>query len=400
MAEAKTFKVGELELPVNARKDLTLVPDEMSFVISKKGEDVELAETIMLGIKNKMPVMLIGPTGCGKTATIKWLASKTRNAYRRAQLNGSTGVDEFVGRWLINSEGTFWVDGILTDAMRHGHWLVLDEINAALPEILFVLHSVLDDDGCLTLMEKGNEIVYPHPDFRVFATMNPSDDYTGTKEMNRALVDRFPLVLNVGYPQKSKELDIICTKAGMAKTYGQNATKSLSPIPTRMVEFAHAMRKLNAEQKIIFACSTRQLINWARLTIDRGVKTAAMLVFAGKMEESERKHLNDELNAKFRDDENLSNDKMVEREEKERLAREAAIEAMKKITTSTAEAEKLAQQGGTTLKDIEANLKGAAMGVSPAFPSEDLEAMETNVMNGTVTLEANPAGISTADIPF
>lgn len=374
MADAKVFTVGEMSLPINTRKDLNYVPEVLnSFVMNKKGEDIEMAEAIMLGIKNKMPIMLIGPTGCGKTATIKWLAGKTGNAYRRAQLNGSTGVDEFIGRWLINSEGTFWVDGILTDAMRHGHWLVLDELNAALPEILFVLHSVLDDDGCLTLMEKGNEVVEPHPDFRVFATMNPSDDYAGTKEVNRALVDRFPIVLNVDYPSKGKEMKIICARAGMSETYGQDAAGNRSPIPVRMVEFALAMRKLRNDQKIVFTCSTRQLINWARLTIDRGVKNAAMLVFAGKMEDAERKYLIDELNTKFRDDENISFAKMEEREEKARIEKEKALEAAKAMNASTfVDPAKLAQESGTTLKAVEDAIKASGM-VSPSFKPEELE---------------------------
>ena len=78
-----------------------------------------------------------------------------------------------------------------------------------MPEILFVLHSLLDDDRYIVLAEKNGEIVKPHKNFRLFASMNPSGSYTGTKELNKAFLSRFPIILNVKYPTKANEIKIL-----------------------------------------------------------------------------------------------------------------------------------------------------------------------------------------------
>jgi midasin (ATPase involved in ribosome maturation) len=122
--------------------------------------------------------------------------SKTNNGLRRVNLNGATTVDEFLGKMLINEQGTYWVDGVLVSAMQAGDWILLDEINACLPEIAFCLHSLLDDDRMVVLMEYDGRIVRPHPDFRLFASMNPSEEgrYSGTKTL-KSLLDQFPIVI-------------------------------------------------------------------------------------------------------------------------------------------------------------------------------------------------------------
>ena len=130
--------------------------------------------TLAIAVRDNLPALLIGESGTGKTSAIRFLAHETKNGLRRVNLNGGTTADELVGRLLINNNGTYWVDGVLTEAMRNGEWIVLDEIDAALPEVLFVLQSVLDDDGYLVLAEKDDkEIVHKHKDFRIFATCNP-----------------------------------------------------------------------------------------------------------------------------------------------------------------------------------------------------------------------------------
>ena len=140
---SKTFRIGAVEVPINTEK-CTHVPDELVYILDEKQKG--FSEIVLEAVNQSEPVLLVGPTGCGKTATLRYLASKTRNGYRRMQLNGATSLDNFVGRNLINEQGTYWQDGILTTAMREGHWLVLDELNMALPEICAVLNAVMDDD--------------------------------------------------------------------------------------------------------------------------------------------------------------------------------------------------------------------------------------------------------------
>jgi midasin (ATPase involved in ribosome maturation) len=156
----KLFKLGGIALPYNTRKT-PYVPVVENFV--ENALDKKNIKAVMGSVLDNEAILLVGPTGCGKTTTVKWLASQTNNSYRRIQLTGGTGVDNLVGKWLINSQGTYWEDGILTEAMRNGYWVLLDELNAVLPEVLFVINSVLDGDRELILDEKSRERVKAHP---------------------------------------------------------------------------------------------------------------------------------------------------------------------------------------------------------------------------------------------
>jgi midasin len=172
-------------------------------------------------------------------------------------LTGQTGVDEILGKWLVrgNSNGTnemYWCDGLLIEAMQKGWWIVFDEINMALPEILSALHSLLDDDRKIVLKEKDGSIIRPHEGFRFFATMNPCDEYVGTKELNKAFLSRFPIVLNVDYSQQ--EADIIVDRTGMNK---DDADK--------LVFAAKQVRDYKKKEQLTYTCSTRDLLYCAEL---------------------------------------------------------------------------------------------------------------------------------------
>ena len=104
-------------------------------------------------------------------------------------------VGDFVGFWTVKGGETIWVDGVLPSAMREGLWLIVDEIDFAEPAILAVLTAVLEPAGRLLLKEKGNEIVVPHPSFRLFATANAvgamgvPPSVPGANVMNEAFLD-------------------------------------------------------------------------------------------------------------------------------------------------------------------------------------------------------------------
>ena len=237
-------------VPINKTKS-AFTPESQSFT-----DHDNLLPQLGYAIKENLPVLLIGETGTGKTSAIRYLASQTNNAFRRLNLNGSTTVDEFVGKILINKDGTYWVDGILIDAMRNGHWLLLDEINAALPEVLFVLQSLLDDDKMVVISDKEDkEVVRPHKNFRLFASMNPAENYVGTKELNKALMSRFPMVIEVKYPTPELEQQIIENR------FPSVPKKDIELI----VEFANQLRETHKAQEIDFICSTRDLLNWCKV---------------------------------------------------------------------------------------------------------------------------------------
>lgn len=209
---------------------------------------------LKVAIADDLPTLIIGETGTGKTTIIREQAIHEGRDIIRFSITGETTVDEFVGKYELEAGKTVWRDGVLLDAMRNGKWLVADEVNAALPEILFVLHSLLDDDKQVTVTQHGGEVVKPHENFRFFATMNPTDEYAGTKELNKAFQSRFNVVLKMHYPSPTIESKIVAGKSGASM---DDATK--------MADVAAALRKAKENDKIFYTCSTRDLIHWGGL---------------------------------------------------------------------------------------------------------------------------------------
>ena len=258
--KVSTVKFGKIKLPINKITN-QYIPKEQKIVGYKN-----VLNTLAFAVDKNLPALIIGETGVGKTALIRHLANVTNNGFRRLNLNGQTTVDEFVGRTLLNKEGTYWQDGVLTDALRNGYWLLLDEINAALPEILFVLHSLLDDDRFIVIPENGGEIVRPHPNFRIFATMNPSGKYTGTKDLNKAFLSRFPIILQLDYPEPEDEALILKSYSDIAENDALNLCK-----------MAKDIRACYFKDEIDTIVSTRDLINCAKMSENIGMKQALEL---------------------------------------------------------------------------------------------------------------------------
>ncbi|EOD04726.1 hypothetical protein EMIHUDRAFT_220866 [Emiliania huxleyi CCMP1516] len=133
----------------------------------------QLARMVAAG---RYPVLLQGPTSAGKTSVIERLAAATGHVLLR----------------INNHEHTDLVfrDGALTTAVRHGHWVVLDELNLAQSEVLEALNRLLDDNRELHIPETG-ETLTPHAHFMLFATQNPPGAYGGRKVLSRAFRNRF-----------------------------------------------------------------------------------------------------------------------------------------------------------------------------------------------------------------
>lgn len=234
-----------------------------------KKKDAEVAKSyfasdtnlqlIRAGVERNAPILLIGETGTGKTTLIREIAKEHKKELVRISVNGSMGVEEILGKWLVDKGTTKWQDGILTAAVKAGHWVVMDEINAALPEILFTLHSLLDDDRKITLPEKDNEVIYPHKDFRFFATMNPPEEYAGTKDMNRALMSRFTAVLFVEVLDEVDEVKLLEMKGADSDT------------AITLVRAARILREAKYKDDIFYFCSTRDLAQCVEL-VNHGIK--------------------------------------------------------------------------------------------------------------------------------
>src|SRR3989344_3616128 len=273
-----TVKYGKIEIKINDGKSPYVPQKAGSFI-----DHGDIMKTMSIAIRDNLPLLLMGESGTGKTSAIRYLANQTGNGLRRVNLNGGTTADELIGRLLINDKGTYWVDGVLTEAMRRGEWIVLDEINAALPEVLFVLQSVLDDDGYLVLAEKDDkEIVHKHPNFRLFATCNPPE-YAGTKEMNKALLSRFAICICADFPPTDKELEIIEHRLGNAVATSEMAIK--------LVGLANETRKAKEMGNADYAINTRDILNTLQLAEFMEPTEALSLAFSNKLDATDNKAL-------------------------------------------------------------------------------------------------------------
>jgi MoxR-like ATPase len=284
---ASEVLVGSVRLPVNRGNTSAFIPGEQFYVTPVQG----YLEKLAYGVGRNLPVLLIGETGVGKTLAVRYLAWKTHNGLRRVNLNGATTVDEFLGKLLINEQGTYWVNGVLVEAMLSGDWILLDEINATLPEIAFCLHSLLDDDRMVVLMEYDGRIVRPHPDFRLFASMNPSEDgrYGGTKTLNEALLDRFPVVVRMDYLTEDQEVEAVMAQSG-------NRDEG---VVRKMVRAANDVRQGIRNEKIFGSFSTRRVIDWARMAMPFGVREGAIYAVLSKLGGSDAEVVEDILDNYF-----------------------------------------------------------------------------------------------------
>lgn len=204
-------------------------------------------DTIDVALKEKLPILLVGETGVGKTTIVSEIAKKRGYTLVRLSLNDQVGREDLIGKFGLEGGSTKWIDGPVLDAMRKGYWVVLDELNSARPEVLFALHGLLDDERSIVLQEKDNEKVKAHNAFKLFATINPVS-YHGTKNLNQAFTSRFVIIdINVLPPEK--EVELLKEKCKIADV-GYDT----------LIAFAHALRKLKSEGQIEYFCSTRDLI--------------------------------------------------------------------------------------------------------------------------------------------
>lgn len=211
--------------------------------------------SIATAIKENIACLLVGETGTGKTSVLREVAYLRKQPYVRINLTGYTSPDELIGSKSAQNGSTYFEEGVMIKAMRDGAILVMDEINATPPDCLFALHSLLDDERKITL--PNGVVVHPHPEFRFFATMNP--DYEGTKSVNKALADRFGIILDIKPLEPDKEKQYL-EKNGVPKEDAEI-----------MVMFATKARKAYEEKQTTMFVSTRTLLQWGAL-IAKGLK--------------------------------------------------------------------------------------------------------------------------------
>ena len=254
--------------------------------------DPDTTLAILAGFAYNRRVMIQGYHGTGKSTHIEQVAARLNWPMVRVNLDSHISRIDLIGKDAIKlREGvqvTEFQEGILPWALRNPCAIVFDEYDAGRPDVMFVIQRVLEADGKLTLMDQ-NEILTPHPSFRLFATANTvglgdtSGLYHGTQQINQGQMDRWSIVTTLNYLPHDKEVDIVLSKA---KHYqGQEGRD----VVNKMVRVADLTRNAFMNGDISTVMSPRTVITWAEnAEIFNDIGFAFRLTFLNKCDELER----------------------------------------------------------------------------------------------------------------
>ena len=200
--------------------------------------------------KLHLPILIKGPTGCGKTRFIEYMGEKLRRKVYTVVCHDDLSVADLVGRHLIDEKGTYWQDGPLTKAAREGGICYLDEIIEARKDTTVVLHSLADYRRVLPI-DKTGENIEAHPDFMLVVSYNPGYQ-SMLKGMKPSTKQRF-ISLSFDYPHEVEEKAILIQESEVDE---ETATK--------LVKIVGELRRLK-ESELHEDVSTRLLIYAGKL---------------------------------------------------------------------------------------------------------------------------------------
>jgi nitric oxide reductase NorQ protein len=202
--------------------------------------------------KMNLPVLIKGPTGCGKTRFIEYMGQKLGRTVYTVVCHDDLSAADLVGRHLIDENGTFWQDGPLTKAVRNGGICYLDEIVEARKDTTVVLHSLADYRRVLPIDRTG-ELIEAHKDFMLVVSYNPGYQNL-LKGMKPSTKQRF-ISLEFTYPKEEIEKEIVIEESGVDEK-----------IALKLVKIATDIRNLD-DVELGEAVSTRLLVYAAKLIV-------------------------------------------------------------------------------------------------------------------------------------
>jgi nitric oxide reductase NorQ protein len=207
----------------------------------------------------RMPVMLKGPTGCGKSRFVEYMAWKLGKPLITVACNEDMTASDLVGRFLLDINGTKWQDGPLTVAARIGAICYLDEVVEARQDTTVVIHPLTDHRRVLPLEKKG-ELVQAHPDFHIVISYNPGYQSL-MKDLKQSTKQRFG-ALDFDYPAPEIEAEIVAHEGKVDKATAE-----------KLVQVAQRSRNLKGHG-LDEGMSTRLLV-YAGQLIGKGISPQA-----------------------------------------------------------------------------------------------------------------------------
>ncbi|HEY7768600.1 AAA family ATPase, partial [Longimicrobium sp.] len=197
-----------------------------------------------------LPVMLKGPTGCGKTRFVEHVAWRLGRPLVTVACHDDLSASDLTGRFLIRGGETVWVDGPLTTAARAGAICYLDEVVEARQDTVVVIHPLTDDRRLLPI-DKTGEIIEAAPGFQLVISYNPGYQHA-MKDLKPSTRQRF-VALEFDFPSAEREAEIVAREGGVDVGLAR-----------RLVRLAAAVRRLR-DQGLAEVPSTRLLVATARL---------------------------------------------------------------------------------------------------------------------------------------
>jgi len=198
----------------------------------------------------KIPFLLKGPTGTGKSRFIEFMAHELNTQLLTISCHEETSSTDLIGRFIIKGAETVWLDGPLTTAVKEGHVLYLDEIAEARPDVIVAIHSLTDHRREL-FIDKLGETFKAHDDFMLVASFNPGYQ-RGFKELKPSTRQRF-VALSFDYPEEKVEAEILVSETGVQLD-----------VAKKLVNIATKIRNLT-ELGLTETVSTRLLVDAAKL---------------------------------------------------------------------------------------------------------------------------------------
>ena len=229
----------------------------------------------------RMPMMLKGPTGCGKSRFVEYMAYKLGRPLITVACNEDMTASDLVGRFLLDKEGTKWQDGPLTTAARIGAICYLDEVVEARQDTTVVIHPLTDHRRTLPLDKKG-ELITAHEDFQLVISYNPGYQSL-MKDLKQSTKQRFG-ALDFDYPEAETETGIVSKESGVD-----------SDTAGKLVQIAHRARNLKGHG-LDEGISTRLLV-YAGQLIGKGIEPVAACTMTMVTPLTDDPDMRDTLNA-------------------------------------------------------------------------------------------------------
>src|SRR5918995_3430145 len=195
-------------MPERAIEEYTVTDEPFYLAV---GGEVELFEAAHAA---RLPVMLKGPTGCGKTRFVEHMAWRLRRPLITVSCHEDLTASDLVGRYLLRGEETIWIDGPLTRAVRHGAICYLDEVVEARKDTVVIIHPLTDHRRRLPIEKRGTILDAP-ADFMLVVSYNPGYQSI-LKDLKQSTRQRF-VAIDFDYPPPELEAEVVAREGGISR---------------------------------------------------------------------------------------------------------------------------------------------------------------------------------------